>query len=414
MRSFLFFALFIGLIALVDYYALQALRTAFPEVRWLKKAYTWTHFALYGGFIAFFVAYRSGLVMPRSAAYLFSSLLFALFLPKLIIAIILLAEDGTRLVRWAWMKLSGPQSPIDPNGTNISRAQFLSKSALALASIPFGAMVYGIVKGKYDYTVRKVQLAIKDLPAAFEGFTITQISDIHTGSFDNKEAVQRGINLVNAQQSDAIFFTGDLVNNHIDEVQGFEDIYSQLTAKEGVFSVLGNHDYGDYLPWDSPAEKAAHFQKVLDKHGELGWNLLKNQNHLVKRGEDELAIIGVENWGAKARFPKYGRMAEAVQGTENARVKLLLSHDPSHWDAQVRPEYPDINAMFSGHTHGMQFGVEIPGFKWSPVQYVYKQWAGLYEKGEQYLYVNRGFGFIGFSGRVGIYPEITVFELTKA
>jgi predicted MPP superfamily phosphohydrolase len=271
-----------------------------------------------------------------------------------------------------------------------------------------------MIKGAYDYKVIKTILSIKNLPEEFEGFKIVQISDLHTGSFSETTHLNKAFDMILQQNADAIFFTGDLVNDRVDETFGFEETFKRLNAPNGVFSTLGNHDYGDYVQWDTPAHKAENLEKLKQVHANVGWKLLMNENHIIEKNGKKLAIIGIENWGANLRFPKYGKMKEAVTGTEGAHVKFLLSHDPSHWEAQVQKEYSDIDVMFSGHTHGMQFGIEIPGFKWSPSQYFYKQWAGLYKKGNQQLYVNRGLGFLGYPGRVGILPEISVFELKKA
>jgi len=417
----------LSLIAALDFYGYQAFRTALGKARWLPWLYWGFHLLLYAG-IAVLIA--NGRETPRWFFTSFFSFWVVCYLPKLFLALPLLIEDVGRLARWSWRRLTtsrvappagaaaepGPDlTAQSSSGSNkISRSKFISQLALGIASVPFAGTLYGVTLGKYDYRLRRVKIPIANLPQAFEGFTITHISDIHTGSFDDKRAVWRGIEMVNEQNSDLIFFTGDLINTYIDEVKGYEDIFSSLTAPQGVFSVLGNHDYGNYAQWPDERAKADHFKKVIDTHGQFGWNLLMNEHQLIQRDGHRLAIIGVENWGKSRHFPKKGDLAKALDGARDAEVKLLLSHDPSHWDAQVRPEYNDIDVTFSGHTHGFQFGVEIPGVKWSPAQYMYEEWAGLYQKENQYLYVNRGFGFLGFAGRVGIWPEVTVIELTRA
>jgi hypothetical protein len=260
-----------------------------------------------------------------------------------------------------------------------------------------------------------LKIAFDDLPSAFKGLKIVQISDIHTGSFDNHDAVAQGIKKVMDESPDIIFFTGDLVNNHAAEVDArYREIFSTLKAPMGVYSILGNHDYGDYIQWSSEQAKKDNINHLKQIHAAMGWRLLLNEHIELQRGTDKIALLGIENWGAKGGFAKYGDMRKAYTGLpeKNIPFKILLSHDPSHWHAQVVPEYGEVNLTLSGHTHGMQFGVEIPGFKWSPVQYMYKEWAGLYQQGKQYLYVNRGFGFLGYPGRLGILPEITVIELT--
>ena len=400
---------------LIDLYGFQAFRAAFKN----KKRVTWIywvlHLVIYAAAIMGF-SFREE--FPQGFLQLFFTVILTFSFPKLLILPFLFFEDIVRGIKWIFRQFSPPTptpTPTPKKENAISRSQFLSRTALAVAGVPFIGMMHGIVREKYNYKLHRVQIPIKDLPVEFQGTTITQISDIHTGSFDSFNSVKAGIELVNEQQSDFIFFTGDLVNNVADEIGEYADLYKQLHANGGVFSVLGNHDYGDYVQWDSPEEKEDNLKRMIESHRAFGWNIMMNENHLVSKGDKSLAILGVENYGAKARFPKYGKLAEAYQGIESADVKVLLSHDPSHWDHQVRPEYSDIDLMLSGHTHGFQFGIEIPGLvKWSPSQFVYEQWAGHYQKGNQHLYVNRGFGFLGFSGRVGIRPEITVLELVKA
>jgi predicted MPP superfamily phosphohydrolase len=274
----------------------------------------------------------------------------------------------------------------------------------------FGALLYGF-GNKYRYHIKRLQLSFTNLPASFRGLKIVQLSDIHSGSFTDKKAVTRGVEMAMKEKPDLILFTGDLVNNKSDEMNEYMDVFSQLKAPFGVYSTLGNHDYGDYTRWDSPEEKKANLERLKQVHAELGWRLLMNEHIALEKAQDKIALIGVENWSAKAGFQRYGDLKKAYDGANGYPFKILMSHDPSHWDAEVRKLYKDIDLMLAGHTHGMQFGVEIPGFKWSPVQYFYKQWAGLYEEGAQKLYINRGYGFIAYPGRVGILPEITVFEL---
>lgn len=335
----------------------------------------------------------------------------ATYLSKVLGIAILFGEDLYRGVRWVGSYFGwGPKESLP--GEVIPRSEFLSKVAVATAALPVGAFVYGIVSGAHDYRIRRVAIPLKNLPRSFDGLTIAQISDIHSGSFWNKVAVKGGVEMLLAEKPDMIFFTGDLVNNQSSEVRDYMPIFEKLRAPLGVFSVTGNHDYGDYHRWSSAEEKAKNFQDLVQVHRTMGYDILMNENRIIEQGGDKIAIIGNENWGV--RFSKYGKLDQAYKGSEEAAVKLLLSHDPTHWDAQVRPNYPDIDVMFAGHTHGFQFGVEIGDFKWSPVQYVYKQWADLHREGDQYLYVNRGFGYIGYPGRVGIPPELTLFQLKRA
>lgn len=339
------------------------------------------------------------------------ALIIGLFLAKLIAAVFFLVDDIRRGIQWLAGKLffrntEGEQIEEE----KISRSLFLSWVGLTVGGGLFSSLIYGF-SNKYNYKVKKIKLNYPNLPASFRGLRVVQISDIHSGSFTNKYAVQKGVDKVLQLKPDLILFTGDLVNNKSDEMQNYMDVFGQVRAPMGVYSTLGNHDYGDYASWPGKEAKKQNLEYLKQIHAQLGWRLLMNENVLLERNGEQIAVIGIENWSAKARFPKYGNLSKAYAGTETIPFKILMSHDPSHWDAEVRPKYGDIDLMLAGHTHGMQFGIEIPGLKWSPVQYVYKQWAGLYEEGKQKLYVNRGFGFIGYPGRVGILPEITLFEL---
>jgi uncharacterized protein len=338
--------------------------------------------------------------------------LFASYFSKLFGVVVLFLDDGQRSFRWAYQYFN-KGADGDLPGDLISRSDFLSKTALVASSIPLGGFVFGIVSGAHDYRIRKIKIPMANLPKAFHGFRLAQLSDIHAGSFWNKTAVKGGVEMLLAEKPDMIAFTGDLVNNQTDEVKEYIQVFDKLKAPLGVFSITGNHDYGDYRTWDKQEEKVANFKNLITAHKEMGFDLLMNENRKITVGGESISLIGVENWG-KGRFTKYGKIKEAHQGTEEYAVKILLSHDPSHWDEEIRPGYSDIDLMLAGHTHGFQFGVEIGGFKWSPSQYVYKQWAGLYKEGNQMLYVNRGFGYIGYPGRVGIPPEITIFELMRA
>lgn len=336
---------------------------------------------------------------------------FATYFSKLIGIIFLLIDDIQRLVRWV-AGLFQKKSEALP-GEPITRSQFLTQAAVIASAVPFGAMVYGIVSGAHDYRVRKVTVKLPNLPKSFDGLRIAQLSDIHSGSFFNKTAVKGGVELVLNEKPDLIFFTGDLVNNESVEVKDYINVFDKLKAPLGVYSVTGNHDYGDYKNWTSQSAKQQNFKDLIEAHRLLGFDLLMNEHRFIEQGGEKLALIGIENWGGGG-FAKYGKLDQAYAGTDAAAVKLLLSHDPSHWDAQVRPNYKDIDIAFAGHTHGFQFGVELGDFKWSPSQYAYKQWAGLYTEGNQHLYVNRGFGYLGYPGRIGMPPEITVMELKRA
>lgn len=331
---------------------------------------------------------------------------FVLFMGKVFTALFLFVDDIRRGFTWVVNLFPSFQE----NPYSESRSDFMSKSALIAGAIPIISMSAGIISGAHDYRVRKRVIQLPNLPKAFDGLRVAQISDIHTGSFFNKTAVKGGIDMLNAEKPDLAFFTGDLVNNKSEEAIDYLEIFNKVKAPLGVYSVMGNHDYGDYTSWPSAEAKLKDIKKLHEMHGYMGWNLLLNENRLVKVDGEELAILGCENWGA-GRFSKYGDMKQTMKGVEEQPFKILLSHDPSHWDIEIRPEYSDIDLTLAGHTHGFQFGVEIGNFRWSPAQYRYDRWADLYKEGDQYLYVNRGYGFIGYPGRIGILPEITILEL---
>ena len=332
---------------------------------------------------------------------------------KILILLVMVVDDIRRLVTWLITSLAyNSSTSTTDNAATIDRSLFLKRTALVLGGLSLLGFTYGI-RNRYSYRVRKIKLNIASLPAAFRGLKIVQVSDIHTGSFDNHEAVAHGIQRAMDQNADIILFTGDLVNNHSEEVDAkYQEIFSRLKAPMGVYSTLGNHDYGDYVEWPTKQAKIDNLDKLKGIHASMGWRLMMNEHIVLERGADKIALIGIENLSAKANFPKYGDMRKAYEGLKEKNIpfKILMSHDPSHWHAQVIPEYGDVNLTLSGHTHGMQFGVDTKYFKWSPVQYMYNEWAGLYTQGEQHLYVNRGFGFLGYPGRLGVMPEITVFE----
>jgi predicted MPP superfamily phosphohydrolase len=274
-----------------------------------------------------------------------------------------------------------------------------------------GTAIWGIFKGAHNYTIHRKKIKLAGLPDAFKGLKILQISDIHSGSFWDREAVAQGIKLINEQQADVVFFTGDIVNDRSDELLPWIDLFSQIKAPMGVFSTLGNHDYGDYVPWPTPEAKRKNLSDLISYHKQMGWDILNDEHRVLEKDGQKLTIVGVQNWSAKARFPKYGNLKKAMDGAPKDTVKILLSHDPSHWREQVVGKQTDIALTFAGHTHGMQFGIDSKFYRWSPVKYVYKEWLDLYTESNQHLYVNRGFGYLGYPGRMGIYPEITVVTL---
>jgi predicted MPP superfamily phosphohydrolase len=403
---------------LIDLYVFQALKIAVQNFSPLGKNIA---FGIYWGFTAitllgfFLYHFTNPDLFSRVARQFMLVIVFMNYISKTIALLVLFIGDVIRFGQWSFYKitdlLNNSKSGIE--GEKISRSEFFAKSALVAGSLPLAAMSFGIISGAHDYRIRRKSIVIPNLPKAWHGVKVAQLSDIHSGSFWNKVAVEGGVDMLMAEKPDLIFFTGDLVNNEANEVEKYIPIFSKLKADLGVYSTLGNHDYGDYKNWSSEKAKARNLQDLKEAHGIMGWDLLTNENRILKVDNEPLAVLGVENWGA-GRFAKYGDIAKAYDGTEDLPAKILLSHDPSHWDAQIRKDYPDIDLMLAGHTHGFQFGVEIPGFKWSPSQYVYKQWAGLYQEGNQSLYVNRGYGYIGYPGRIGIPPEITVLELRKS
>ncbi|NRB53845.1 MAG: metallophosphoesterase [Saprospiraceae bacterium] len=335
--------------------------------------------------------------------------IFIAYISKLPLVSVLLIDDLRRGVLWIVNQFSGGGS-ID-----LSRSKFLTRTAVVLGALPFTSLLYGMIRNPYRYKRYEETLKLSKLPASLNGLKIIQISDIHSGSFTFKEPIKQAIDMINAEKPDLVFFTGDLVNNVATEMEPYVDIFDKIEAKYGVYSVLGNHDYGDYERWPTPEAKVENLERLKNTHKRLGWDLLLNEHRHIEINGERVAVIGVENYSMQLRFPKYGDLEKACENCGPAALKLLLSHDPSHWEGQVIKDQPDIDITFSGHTHGMQFGVEIPGWvRWSPIQYVYKQWAGLYQRGEQYLYVNRGLGFLGYPGRVGILPEIAVLELKSA
>ncbi len=337
---------------------------------------------------------------------------FITFVTKLVWCIILFVDDIRRGAVFVRRKVVAGEPVGETKDNTIKRSEFLVKAGMAVAAVPFASLSWGVVSGAYDYRVRKQVLSFENLPKEFDGITIAQISDIHSGSFYNKQAVLGGVQMLLEQKPDMVFFTGDLVNGRANEMRDYQDIFSKVKAPLGVFSTLGNHDYGMYEDWKNDADRVKNIEDVKKVHALMGWDLLMNENRRIKVDGAEIGVLGIENWGT-GRFPKLGKMDEAVKNTDDLPVKLLLSHDPSHWRAEVLQKYPQIDASFAGHTHGAQFGIESEYVKWSPVQYIYDEWDGLYEQGKQKLYVNVGYGFLGYPGRVGILPEITIFELRK-
>jgi predicted MPP superfamily phosphohydrolase len=376
-----------------DLYFYQVVKTLLISGTLLR--YYWLpDLLLITGIVAVFFLQRGSRVWQSSINWLMGLMLLT-FVPRLFSLPVLLIEDITRLFRG-----------FPP------RAFWVSELTVATAAVLFLVVLFGITRGRHFYRVRRETIRFADLPEAFDGFTITQITDVHSGSFTNASGVQKGLELVNAQQSDVILFTGDLVNNQASEMDRWIPAFEGLKAPMGKFSVLGNHDYGDYIQWKSPEAKQDNLDRLKEVHTEIGFRLLLDESIKLQKNGQSISLLGVENWG-KGGFHKYGDLGKATAGVPDDAFKILMSHDPSHWEAVTLDHHQPIHLTLSGHTHGMQFGIELFGFKWSPIKYVYKQWAGLYRRGERFLYVNRGFGFLGLKGRIGMWPEVAVITLKR-
>lgn len=400
--SILFFLIF-------QWYSYQAIKT-FTSNRWLLFAYFLFVIMVVGNLLFYTVVLeRSTSNEPRLMYAI--GFFISLFVFQILVTILLLGEDIFRIPQgiYAYFSKVPDQVQFLPQ-----RRKLISQIAIGLAAIPFASLLYGMFRGKYNFKVLSYKLEYDDLPEAFEGFKIAQISDIHSGSFDNAKKVQYGVDLVNAQDADVVFFTGDLVNNRAEEILPWIQTFKKINSKHGVYSILGNHDYGDYSRWESPEAKKKNMEDLKKAQKKMGWDLLLNESRFIEKEGQRIAILGVENWGSGG-FKKAGDLNKALSNVAAEDFKILMSHDPSHWEAEVIPHPFNIHLTLSGHTHGMQFGIEIPGWiKWSPIKWRYKQWAGIYEKLNQRLNVNRGFGYLAYPGRVGIWPEVTVITLNKA
>lgn len=412
---FTFFLIIAAVSLLFDWYVFSGLKTltADWQSKRMRQILIWGYLLISVGvtvlFVAGFGSFTTARGMTPFHEYMLS--LFVTFLiTKIFFVVVLSLGDLSRfiygLIHSFTKSATKTTEPFFP-----PRRKFVSEVAVLVAAFPFTGLLYAMIQGKYDYKVHRQTIYFDDLPEAFDGFTITQISDIHSGSFDNTHAVQKGINLANAQKSDLFVFTGDLVNNAAWEIEQYIDNFKQLKAPYGQYSILGNHDYGDYIVWNNDAEKAANLDKLKQHHKELGYHLLMNENVVLEKDGQKISLIGVQNWGRG--FIQLGDLDKALEGVDKDAFKVLLSHDPTHWEEKVRYHPTQIHLTLAGHTHGAQFGVETAGFRWSPVQYKYLDWAGLINEKNRYLYVNRGFGFLAFSGRLGIWPEITVITLKK-
>ena len=404
------FIIICALFLFIELYSFQAIRTLI-KLRWLLISYQIISLLLFIFIIYSFTQFDRSIGQTKQTMFTMG-LMLVVYVPKIVITLVLLGEDifraGVGIVNYF---IENPNTTT--NSVIPSRRKFVSQLAVGLAAVPFLSLIYGIFEGRYNFKVFKQTVFFPDLPDAFDGFRVTQISDVHSGSFDNPEKISYAIDLVNEQNSDMILFTGDIVNTHATEMHPWLETFNKIKEpKYGKYSVLGNHDYGEYVTWPSEEKKEENFEAIKKLYGQIGFQLLLNEHTYIQKGDDKIALVGVENWGHN--FKKAGDLNKASQNVHQDDFKVLMSHDPSHWEYEIKNHPKNFHLTLSGHTHGMQFGIEIPGyFKWSLAQYVYKQWAGLYENAGRYVYVNRGFGFHAYPGRVGIMPEITVIELKK-
>ena len=407
MRIVLFLVIVILIGGALELYTYKGLKSKWNNYHILsKRILQISYFSfLFTAAISIILMLTATNAVPRNIGNFFFGFVMINFFVKLALAILLFVDDLRRGILIAREKL---KKQVEPSGEKITRSDFLVRAGILAAAVPAISYPLGMLIGPYNYKVRRERIVLANLPQSFKGLKIAQISDIHAGSFYDKQAVERGIHMLNNEKPDVIFFTGDLVNDSASEMEPYMSIFSQVQAPMGVYSILGNHDYGEYRKWNSEEEKNENLEQVKKTHALLGWRLLLDEHIYLEKNQEKIAVIGVQNWGSG--FQQIGDLKKAYQGV-NAPVKLLLSHDPTHWDEQVVTDFKDIDITFSGHTHGAQMGIETHGFKWSPISLRYDKWAGLYSKDKQYLYVNRGYGFLGYPGRIGIWPEITLIEL---
>lgn len=406
---YIFFAIFI----LIDLYVWQGikflLRNSSPKKFKITKIIYWSYSALiYTAFILGSVAH----LKPTTWGKFVGAFVLFIIICKILYILFLIFDDLQRIIRHIlhYFKKKRDNNLSEPEH-GITRLKFLHYMGLGIGGLFISGAVWGIFKGAHNYLIHRKTLKIDGLPESFKGLKIVQISDIHSGSFWDREAVKKGIQLINKEKADMVFFTGDLVNDTSKEVEPWIDVFKEIKAPLGVFSTLGNHDYGDYVQWNSLEDKIQNLNEMIQHHKSLGWDLLMDEHRIIEKNGEKIAILGIQNWSNVGKFPKYGDLEKAYKGTEDIPVKLLLSHDPTHWRQQVLNHKPDIKASFAGHTHGMQFGVDTAFYRWSPAKFIYPEWLDLYTENNQHLYVNRGFGYLGYPGRMGIYPEISVFTL---
>lgn len=399
---------------LIDLYIYQAVKTLISDLStgW-RKTFIFGFWTVSVLSIIFVIIINTTDFITNDFKRIIVLSIVMIYFSKIFGVLTLMFDDIYRAISWIIGKFSSGKTSEAATKDGMTRSEFMSKASLIAVAVPLTTFGIGIASGAHNYRIRRRTIHLPNLPSSFDGIRIGQLSDIHAGSFFSRQGVKKGIDMFLSEKPDVVFFTGDLVNDEAREVAKYKDLFSKVKAPLGVYSTLGNHDYGEYKRWSNLNDQKKNLADLIQSHKEMGWEILMNENRTLKVDGEEVAIIGVENWGA-GRFSKHGDLKTAYAGAEDKPVKLLLSHDPSHWDAQIRTDFGDIDVTFSGHTHGFQFGVEVGDFRWSPSKYIYKQWADLHQEGNQYLYVNRGFGFIGYPGRIGILPEVTIIELKKA
>ena len=396
------FIILLAVFFIIEIYVYQAIRNITTN-NYIRIGY-WVFTLLAYGIILYWILTFNRASRDHQQIQLMVSAMMIFVLPKLLSVMFLLIGDFARFVEFGFKYFTAKENYFP------ERRKFISTTALAAAGIFSALAIDGIIFGKYRHTVRKVKLRFKNLPENFKGYKIVQISDVHSGSFFNPQKLQKAIDLINEQDADVVLFTGDMVNNYADEFKPFIPLFKSIKAKDGKFSILGNHDYGDYGAWNSREEKAQNIPTLKNYQAEAGFKMLRNENIALEKNGEKIYLLGVENWGIKP-FPQYGDLDKALKGVPEDAIKVLMSHDPTHFDEVVKKHKTHVHLTLSGHTHGMQFGLDLKNIKWSPVKFKYKKWADLYESEGKYLYVNRGFGVIAYPGRVGINPEITVIEL---
>jgi uncharacterized protein len=409
------FSIILLILTAIDFYVFNGIKTL-SKTSTYSKYISWAYWLINSGALIFvfynFITAREGGINQSMVRYGIG-ILILISVPKIIFSLFLLSDDLVRLLQFGFQHIGSFFRTESKEVFMPDRRKILIQAGVLAAAIPFTAIIHGILKGRYNFKIREITLKFKDLPQAFDGFTITQLSDIHIGSFDNKDAIEKGIAMANSAKSDVIVFTGDLVNNVASEVEPYLDVLSKLSAPMGIYSTFGNHDYGDYIKWESKEAKQQNLENLKQHHKTIGMKLLCNEHVSFEKNGEKIHLVGIENWGLPP-FPQYGNLNKALGNLPNNSFKVLLSHDPSHWDAEAKNHASHIHLALAGHTHGMQFGIEIPGIKWSPVKFKYPKWADVYEENNKYLYVNRGFGYLAFPGRVGIWPEITKITLRRA